>query len=40
MQLMGDALAEVVSEIALPMDAEQFLRSFLEGMSTFLINHA
>jgi hemoglobin len=40
MQLMGDALSEVVAEIALPMEAEQFVRSFLEGMSTFLINHA
>jgi hemoglobin len=40
MKLMGDALAEVVSEIALPKEAEQFVRSFLEGMSTFLINHA
>jgi hemoglobin len=40
MQLMGDALSEVVAEIALPIEAEQFVRSFLEGMSTFLINHA
>jgi hemoglobin len=34
MQLMGAALAE----IALPVEAERFLRTFLEGMSTFLIN--
>jgi hemoglobin len=36
MKLMGEAL----SETAFPADAEQFLRTFLEGMSTFLINHA
>ena len=34
MQLMGAAL----SEVALPIEAEHFLRTFLEGMSTFLIN--
>jgi hemoglobin len=34
MQLMEAALAE----IALPVEAERFLRTFLEGMSTFLIN--
>jgi hemoglobin len=35
MQLMSEA----ISETALPIEAEQFLRTFLEGMSTFLINH-
>jgi len=35
MQLMSDAMTET----ALPPEAEQFLRTFLEGMSTFLINH-
>jgi hemoglobin len=35
MQLMSEAM----SETTLPIEAEQFLRSFLEGMSTFLINH-
>jgi len=36
MELMGAAL----SETQLPAEAEQFLRTFLDGMSTFLINHA
>ena len=35
MQLMNEAMAET----GLPSGAEQFLRTFLEGMSTFLINH-
>jgi hemoglobin len=35
MQLMSEAMAETT----LPTEAEQFLRTFLEGMSTFLINH-
>jgi len=35
MQLMNDALTEA----ALPADADQAMRTFLEGMSTFLINH-
>jgi hemoglobin len=35
MQLMNEAMAET----ELPLEAEQFLRTFLEGMSTFLINH-
>ena len=34
MQLMGKALTEA----ALPGDAEQYLRTFLEQMSTFMIN--
>jgi hypothetical protein len=34
MQLMGNAF----SEAALPAEAEQFLRTFLEQMSTFMIN--
>jgi hemoglobin len=34
MQLMNEAMAES----QLPDKAEQFLRTFLEGMSTFLIN--
>jgi len=34
MHLMNEALAET----QLPPEAEQFLRTFLEGMSTFLIN--
>jgi hemoglobin len=34
MQLMNEALAET----ELPLEAEQFLRTFLEGMSSFLIN--
>jgi hemoglobin len=34
MQLMREAMMEV----ALPGEAEQFLRKFLDGMSTFLIN--
>ena len=34
MQLMGNAFAEA----ALPEAAEQFLRTFLEQMSTFMIN--
>jgi hemoglobin len=34
MQLMGNAF----SEAALPTEAEQFLRTFLEQMSTFMIN--
>ena len=34
MQLMNEAMAET----QLPPEAEQFLRTFLEGMSTFLIN--
>jgi hypothetical protein len=28
-----------MAETELPLEAEQFLRTFLEGMSTFLINH-
>jgi hemoglobin len=36
MKLMGDAL----SEAALPADVENAMRTFLDGMSTFLINHA
>jgi hemoglobin len=36
MQLMSNALAEV----ALPVEAEQVLRRFLDGMSTFMINRA
>jgi len=35
MHLMNEAMAET----GLPSEAEQFLRTFLEGMSTFLINH-
>jgi len=35
MKLMGEAM----TESTLPPEAEQFLRTFLEGMSTFLINH-
>jgi hypothetical protein len=35
MHLMNEAMAEA----GLPSEAEQFLRTFLEGMSTFLINH-
>jgi hypothetical protein len=35
MQLMSEAMAETT----LPTETEQFLRTFLEGMSTFLINH-
>jgi hemoglobin len=35
MQLMSEAM----DETSLPPEAEQFLRTFLEGMSTFLINH-
>jgi len=35
MHLMSEAMAET----GLPSEAEQFLRTFLEGMSTFLINH-
>ncbi|SRR5258706_16011580 len=35
MQLMSDALTEA----ALPADVDQSMRTFLEGMSTFLINH-
>lgn len=35
MRLMNEAMTET----ALPSEAEQFLRPFLEGMSTFLINH-
>lgn len=35
MHLMNEAMAET----ELPPEAEQFLRTFLEGMSTFLINH-
>ncbi len=34
MQLMNNALAEA----ALPIEAEQVLRTFLDGMSTFMIN--
>jgi hemoglobin len=34
MQLMGKA----ITDAALPSDAEQFLRDFLEKMSTFMIN--
>jgi Truncated hemoglobins len=34
MHLMNEAMAET----QLPPEAEQFLRTFLEGMSTFLIN--
>jgi hemoglobin len=34
MHLMSEAMAET----GLPSEAEQFLRTFLEGMSTFLIN--
>jgi hemoglobin len=34
MQLMGNAF----SEAALPTEAEQFLQTFLEQMSTFMIN--
>jgi hypothetical protein len=36
MQLMSNALAEA----ALPVEAEQVLRNFLDGMSTFMINRA
>jgi hemoglobin len=36
MKLMGEAL----SESQFPAEAEKFLRAFLEGMATFLINHA
>ena len=36
MKLMSEAIAET----AMPSEAEQFLRTFLEGMSTFLINQA
>jgi len=36
MQLMNNALAEA----ALPVEAEQVLRTFLDGMSTFMINRA
>ncbi|HYM74861.1 MAG TPA: globin [Candidatus Dormibacteraeota bacterium] len=36
MKLMNNALAEA----ALPIEAEQVLRKFLEGMSTFMINRA
>jgi hemoglobin len=35
MQLMNNAFADA----ALPSDAEQILRSFLEQMATFMINH-
>jgi len=35
MQLMNEAMADTT----LPPEAEEFLRTFLEGMSTFLINH-
>jgi hemoglobin len=35
MHLMNEAMAET----GLPSEAEQFLRTFLEEMSTFLINH-
>jgi hemoglobin len=35
MKLMNDAMEET----ELPPEAEQLLRTFLEGMSTFLINH-
>jgi hemoglobin len=34
MQLMGKA----ITDAAIPSDAEQFLRDFLEKMSTFMIN--
>ena len=34
MQLMSNALTEA----ALPVEAEQILRTFLDGMSTFMIN--
>jgi len=36
MQLMGDAIAEA----ALPAEVEDAMRTFLDGMSTFLINHS
>lgn len=36
MKLMNNALAEA----ALPIEAEQVLRKFLDGMSTFMINRA
>jgi len=36
MQLMGNAFAEA----ALPAEAEQFLRKFLEDTATFMINRA
>lgn len=36
MQLMNNALVEA----ALPAEAEEVLRKFLDGMSTFMINHA
>jgi hemoglobin len=39
MQLMGNALSEISQETSLPIEAEQFLRTFLETMATFLINH-
>ena len=32
-------MSEAMTETRLPAEAEQFLRTFLEGMSTFLINH-
>ena len=35
MKLMGEAMQEV----SLPPEAETFLRTFFDGMSTFLINH-
>jgi hypothetical protein len=34
MQLMSDAIAEA----ALPVEVEEAMRMFLDGMSTFLIN--
>jgi hemoglobin len=36
MQLMNNALVEAT----LPAETEQVLRTFLDGMSTFMINHA
>jgi len=32
-------MSEAMTETRLPAEAEQFLRTFLDGMSTFLINH-
>jgi len=32
-------MSEAMTETRLPAEAEQFIRTFLEGMSTFLINH-
>jgi hemoglobin len=36
MELMREALAET----ELPAEADQFLRAFLDGLATFMINHA